>query len=232
MSLTRRNGASTLNLMTNTLNSPKVRAVLDRLFEGAAHDDENGPELEPGTWSTASARQLADACQAIYMPISEPGGRLLYALTRAARPATVVEFGTSFGISAAHLAAAVKDNGSGHVFTTELSPVKVAAAQANLQDAGLAEVVTVLPGDALETLSAVQGPVGLVFLDGWKDLCLPVLRLLEPRLAPGALVVADDVDSHAGMAGYLAYVRDPANGYVTIAFPVEDGLEVSCWTGA
>jgi predicted O-methyltransferase YrrM len=92
--------------------------------------------------------------------------------------------------------------------------------------------VTVLAGDALETLAAVQGPVGLVFLDGWKDLCLPVLRLLEPRLAPGALVVADDVDSHASMADYLAYVRDPANGYVTIAFPVEDGLEVSCWTGA
>jgi predicted O-methyltransferase YrrM len=218
--------------MTNTLNSPKVRAVLDRLFEGAAHDDENRLELEPGSWSTASARERADARQAIYMPISEPGGRLLYALTRAARPATVVEFGTSFGISTAHLAAAVTDNGTGHVLTTELSPVKIAAAQANLEGAGLADVVTVLPGDALETLAAVQGPVGLVFLDGWKDLCLPVLRLLEPRLAPGALVVADDVDSHASMADYLAYVRDPANGYVTIAFPVEDGLEVSCWTGA
>jgi predicted O-methyltransferase YrrM len=218
--------------MTNSLNSPKVRAVLDRLFEGAAHDDEHEPALEAGSWSTASASQLADACQAIYMPISGPGGRLLYALTRAARPATVVEFGTSFGISTAHLAAAVTDSGTGHVFTTELSPVKIAAAQANLADAGLADVVTVLPGDALETLSAVQGPVGLVFLDGWKDLCLPVLRLLEPRLAPGALVVADDVDSHASMADYLAYVRDPANGYVTIAFPVEDGMEVSCWTGA
>jgi predicted O-methyltransferase YrrM len=218
--------------MTNSLNSPKVRAVLDRLFAGAAHDDENEPALEAGSWSTASARQRADARQAIYMPISEPGGRLLYALTRAARPATVVEFGTSFGISTAYLAAAVTDNGTGHVFTTELSPVKIAAAEANLEDAGLAAVVTVLPGDALETLSAVHGPVGLVFLDGWKDLCLPVLRLLEPRLAPGALVVADDVDSHASMADYLAYVRDPAHGYVTIAFPVEDGMEVSCWTGA
>jgi predicted O-methyltransferase YrrM len=218
--------------MTNTLNSPKVRAVLDRLFEGAAHDDERETGLGAGSWSTASARQLADACQAIYMPVSEPGGRLLYALTRAARPAMVVEFGTSFGISTAHLAAAVTDNGTGHVLTTELSPVKIAAAQANLEDAGLADAVTVLPGDALETLAAVQGPVGLVFLDGWKDLCLPVLRLLEPRLAPGALVVADDVDSHASMADYLAYVRDPANGYVTIAFPVEDGMEVSCWAGA
>ena len=144
----------------------------------------------------------------------------------------MVEFGTSFGISTAYLAAAVADNGAGHLFSTELSPVKVAAAQANLEDAGLADVVTILPGDARETLAVVGGPVGLVFLDGWKDLCLPVLRLLEPALAPGALVVADDVDSHASMGDYLAYVRAPGNGYVSIGFPVEDGMEVSCWTGA
>jgi predicted O-methyltransferase YrrM len=67
----------------------------------------------------------------------------------------------------------------------------------------------------------------LVLLDGWKDLCLPVLRLLEDRLAPGALVVADD-NSFASMADYLSYVRNPANGYVTTDFPVEDGMEISC----
>jgi predicted O-methyltransferase YrrM len=57
-----------------------------------------------------------------------------------------------------------------------------------------------------------------------------VLRLLEPRLAPGALVVADDI-SFPSMAGYLAYVRDPARGYVSVAFPVADGMELSSWTG-
>ena len=118
------------------------------------------------------------------MPISEPGGRLLYALTRAARPATVVEFGTSFGISTAYLAAAVTDNGSGHVLTTELSPVKIAAAQANLEDAGLADVVTSSRATPWRPSPAFTGPVGLVFLDGWKDLCLPVLRLLEPGSRP------------------------------------------------
>jgi predicted O-methyltransferase YrrM len=91
--------------------------------------------------------------------------------------------------------------------------------------------VTILEGDALETLAGVPGPVGLVLLDGWKDLCLPVLRLLEPKLTPGALVAGDDTNGPA-MADYLAYIRDPANGYVTVAFPVEDGMEISCWTGA
>jgi predicted O-methyltransferase YrrM len=218
--------------MTDTLNTPRVRTVLDRLFQGAAHDDDNEPGIDAGTFAAADARQRADILQAVYMPISEPGGRLLYLLTRATRPATVVEFGTSFGISTVHLAAAVTDNGSGHVFSTELSPVKIAAAQANLADAGVARAVTILPGDALQTLGTVPGPIDLLFLDGWKDLCLPVLRLLEPRLSPGALVVADDVIAHPTMAGYLAYVRDPAHGYVTLTFPVEDGMEISCFTGA
>jgi predicted O-methyltransferase YrrM len=57
-----------------------------------------------------------------------------------------------------------------------------------------------------------------------------VLRLLEPRLAPGALIAADDT-TFARMAGYLAYVRDPANGYATVTFPVADGMELSTWTG-
>ena len=75
-----------------------------------------------------------------------------------------------------------------------------------------------------------DGPVGLVLLDGWKNLCLPVLRLLEPKLAPGALVVADDI-TFTSMADYLGYVRDPASGYVSVTFPVEDGMEISTWTG-
>jgi predicted O-methyltransferase YrrM len=75
----------------------------------------------------------------------------------------------------------------------------------------------------------VPGPVGLALLDGWKDLYLPVLHLLEPKLAPGALVAADDT-TFTTMADYLKYVRDPANGYVSVAFPVEDGMEISCWT--
>ena len=216
--------------MTDTLNASRVRSVLDRLFEGAAHDDERELDIDDAAFAAANARQRAELLQSVYMPISEPGGRLLYLLARATCPETVVEFGTSFGISTVHLAAAVADNGIGHVLTTEMSPVKIAAAQANLAEAGLDKVVTILPGDAMQTLDSVPGPIDLLFLDGWKDLCLPVLRLLEPRLSPRALVVADDVIDHPNMADYLAYVRDPAHGYVTLTFPVEDGMEVSCLT--
>jgi predicted O-methyltransferase YrrM len=215
--------------MTNTLASPRVQTVLDRLFAAADRDDERRPSLAPG-YRDAPAAARSEAAQDLYIPISAEAGQLLYALARAARPQTVVEFGTSFGISTIYLAAAVTDNGAGRVLSTELSQRKVEAATANLAEAGVGGAVTILAGDALETLADVAGPVGLVLLDGWKDLCLPVLRLLEPRLAPGALVVADDI-TFASMGEYLDYVRDPAHGYVTVAFPVEDGMEISCWTG-
>ena len=66
----------------------------------------------------------------------------------------------------------------------------------------------------------------------WPRTCLPVLRLLEPRLASGALVVAYDAQNHPNMADYLCDVRDPAHGYVSVLFPVEDGMELSCRTGS
>ncbi|MEU3920766.1 class I SAM-dependent methyltransferase, partial [Streptomyces sp. NPDC029004] len=155
------------------------------------------------------------------------GGQLLYNLVRAVRPATVIEFGTSFGISTLHLAAAVRDNGAGRVITTELSSDKIAAARRTFVETGLDDVITVLEGDARETLSGIDGSADFVLLDGWKDLCLPVLRLLEPQMKPGTLVVADDVDL-SSLQPYLDYVRSPENGYQSVTFPVEDGMEISC----
>ncbi|AEW99576.1 O-methyltransferase, family protein 3 (plasmid) [Streptantibioticus cattleyicolor NRRL 8057 = DSM 46488] len=56
-----------------------------------------------------------------------------------------------------------------------------------------------------------------------------MLRLLEPVLSPGALVIADDVDQGEGAPRpYLDHVRDPANGYRNVTFPVGDGMEISC----
>jgi predicted O-methyltransferase YrrM len=218
--------------MPNSLTLPPVRPVLDRLFLAAGEDDAHRVTVRqqyPNGLAGVSAREQADAYAELYIPVSPEGGRLLYTLVRASRPATVVEFGTSFGISTIHLAAAVRDNGTGRVISTELSAAKVAQARANLAEAGLADLVTVLQGDARETLAGLPGPVGFVLLDGWKDLYLPVLRLLEPSLPPGTLIVADDTISMADrMADYLSYVRDPANGYLSVSFPESDGLEITC----
>jgi predicted O-methyltransferase YrrM len=216
----------------NSLTSPPVRPVLDRLFQAADQDAAHWADMRqrhPDGFAAMSAREQADVYGELYIPVSPEAGRLLYTLIRASRPATVVEFGTSFGISTIHLAAAVRDNGTGRVVSTELHPAKVVRASANLAAAGLAAVVTILEGDARQTLAGLPGPVEFVLLDGWKNLYLPVLRLLEPRLTPGALILADDTVSMAAeMADYLSYVRDPAHGYLSIAFPESDGLEISC----
>jgi predicted O-methyltransferase YrrM len=215
--------------MANTLRTNQVSTVLNRLFAAAAHDDETPRWREPGvSWETATAQERADASESTYMPISPQGGDLLYILVRAKRPSTIVEFGTSYGISTIYLATAVADNGTGHVVSTELSAVKVVAARANLAEARVGDRVTILPGDAMSTLNDIPAPIDFVLLDGWKDLCLPVLWSLESRLAVGALIVADDINLPS-LSGYLDYVRHPANGYVSVAFPVEDGMEVSCW---
>ncbi|MGW3350465.1 O-methyltransferase [Nonomuraea rubra] len=209
---------------TNTLADPRVAAALERMFAEAGRDAARAVQGDQGTMT---AGELADAMAEIYMPISAEGGRLLYTLVRAARPATVVEFGTSFGISTLYLAAAVRDNGAGRVVTTELSKDKIAAARRTFAETGLDDVITVLEGDARDTLAGLSEPVGFVLLDGWKDLYLPVLRLLEPRLAPGTLVAADD-STFDSVRPYLDHVRDPANGYQSVSFPVEDGIEISC----
>ncbi len=200
------------------------------MFEQAEQDDDVAARMDaelPGGFEPLSPREQAEAAAEIYMPISAGGGALLYNLVRAVRPATVVEFGMSFGISTLYLAAAVRDNGAGRVVTTELSKDKIAAARRTFAETGLDDVITVLEGDARETLRELDGPADLVLLDGWKDLCLPVLRLLEPQLRPGTLVVADDVEL-SNLQPYLDYVRDPENGYHNVTFPVEDGMEISC----
>ncbi len=159
------------------------------------------------------------------MPISATGGELLYNLVRAVRPATVVEFGMSFGISTLYLAAAVRDNAAGRVITTELSKEKIAAARRTFTGAGLDDLITVLEGDACETLLDSKSP-RTSSLDGWKDHCLPVRGLLNCACVPDG-VEADDIDM-SGMQPYLDHVRNPQNGYRSVSFPVEDGMEISC----
>ena len=218
--------------MANTLQDPRIVAVLDRMYGEAQNQmsllrDKRGDFERP-----MSAQERAEAMGEFYIPVTPEAGRLLYALVRATRPATIVEFGMSFGISAIHLAAAVRDNGSGRVVTTELNAGKITAAKKTFVETGLDDVVTVLEGDALITLADLEGPVDFVLLDGWKDLYLPVIELLEPHLSPGVLVVADNANA-ADTQPYLDRVRNPGSGYVSFNFNVRDSdsMEISCRTG-
>jgi predicted O-methyltransferase YrrM len=227
----RRRGRHTLDNMATTLQEPRVATVLDTMYTESKAQMSRLRERGSDFNRPMTTAERTDAMSEFYIPVTPEAGRLLYSLVRATRPATVVEFGMSFGISAIHLAAAVRDNGTGRVVTTELSETKIAAAKQTFAETGLDDVITILEGDALTTLEGQEGPVEFVLLDGWKDLYLPVIKLLEPRLSTAALVIADNA-SAADMKPYLDYVRNPDNGYTSFNFLVResDSMEISCRT--
>jgi predicted O-methyltransferase YrrM len=209
---------------------PRAQRVLDQLYAAGEHADAPAVAALHRRAEGSEALDdlaLADALRHALLPVSRQAGRFLYLLARSTRAASIVEFGTSFGVSAIYLASALRDNGGGRLVTTELHPHKAAAARTHLAEAGLAKWVEVRQGDARQTLADLAGPFDLVLLDGWKHLYLPVLRLLEPRLRPGTLVVADNLSKFsAELAPYADHVRTGA-GYVSMAVPFEDQLELS-----
>jgi predicted O-methyltransferase YrrM len=219
--------------MANTLASARVAGLLAGLF---ATSDENDPQALARIKAEADAKHggqryapaLLPLFDEVYMPVPPEVGQLLYLLTRLRRPQTVVEVGTSFGVSAIHFAAALRDNGQGRLIAAELSKKKVEAARANLEAVGLGDLVELRAGDAFETLKSLDLKIDLLLLDGWKDGYLAMLKFLESKLAPGALVVGDDTKLFPDrLASYLAYVRDPESGYLSIDLPLGDGLELS-----
>ena len=150
-----------------------------------------------------------------FLAVSPAYGRFLYMTARACKATQIVEFGTSMGISTIYLATALRDNGGGHLISTELQPGKVVRARENLRAAGLDDLVDIREGDALETLGHLEGDVELLLIDGAMTLYLQVLKLVEPRLKSGAVVLAEN----AFEQGDLDYVRDSANGYLSLSLP-------------
>jgi predicted O-methyltransferase YrrM len=157
-----------------------------------------------------------------FLSVSPEFGRFLYMCARSCKANRIIEFGTSMGVSAIYMAAALRDMGRGVLIGTELEPSKAERAKANLTAAGLADFVEFRIGDARETLKpGVSGDIDMVMLDGAFTLYLPVLKLLEPYLKPGAIIIGENAFAQAG--GYLDYVRDPQNGYLSLPLSFDPG---------
>jgi caffeoyl-CoA O-methyltransferase len=186
----------------------RVRAVLRRLEEETAREDVEGVPV--------SVRSLQ---------IEPTSGALLFALCAAKVGCSVLEIGGSRGYSTIWLGAAARSQG-GQVTSLEADPLKLEASARNIADAGLGEVVSVIPGDAFESLAALSGPYDLVFLDAWKDDYEALFALARARVVIGGVVVADNVVSHQKLAAYSAARQaDPA--LVSVTIPLDNGLEVT-----
>ncbi len=172
----------------STLQEMRVQDTLSRLHLEASADL---PRIVKGFAASLGRGLRPHHMKDAYIAVGPGQGRLLYSLARGAHAQNIVEFGTSFAISTLYLGAAARDNG-GHVVTTEIEPDKCRTARTNIAAAGLSDVVTLLEGDALITLERHDGPIDLLFLDGWSDLYVPLLNLLAPRMRPAAMLVVDN----------------------------------------
>jgi predicted O-methyltransferase YrrM len=214
--------------MTAYITGERATQTLEALYRDAAesHQRGRGPQGTPGPRNGPPAhnneREFFHSMKHAYMAIGRQFGHLLYTLTRACNAKTVVEFGTSFGVSTIYLAAAIHDNGGGKIITTEYEPEKADQAKKNLAAAGLDKYVDFRVGDAMQTLPLdLPGEIDVLFLDGAKSMYIDVLKLLEPNLRRGAIITADNTD-HDGMQSFLQYIREPANGYTSSAVLTND----------
>ncbi|MCV9939291.1 class I SAM-dependent methyltransferase [Boseaceae bacterium BT-24-1] len=216
-----------------TLTAAPLAPLLDQLFEQASAAPNpalvgfSREERERLMRSKTEYLDLYGRLKDLWLPVSRETGLLLYMLARSSRARAIVEFGTSFGISTLHLAAALRDNGGGRLVTTEFEPAKVARAREHLNAGGLADLVEIREGDALKTLKAdLPEQVDLLLLDGAKPLYPDILGLVESSLRPGSLVVADNADDSPE---YLQRVRAPGSGYLSV--PFAEDVELSMRLG-
>jgi predicted O-methyltransferase YrrM len=212
--------------MQDTLTTPPVAPLLERLYADADRTMQTLRQMFGALSKEERLARMSDPnpdyrafftkVKDVHMAVAPATGTLLYMLARGNGARAIVEFGTSFGISTIHLAAALRDNGGGKVIGTELEPSKLAHARANLAEAGLADLVDIREGDALETLSRdLPDTIDFVLLDGHKPLYGKVLALVAPRLRAGSYLIADNADA---CPDYKSLVRAPGSGYLSIPF--------------
>jgi predicted O-methyltransferase YrrM len=199
------------------ITTAQVTKLLEELYADAQRNDPSARRSAMDTESEDdSVLGFYRSMRMAYMAIGWEFGRLLYGLARSVQADSIVEFGTTFGISTIFLASAIRDNGGGRLITTEFEPSKMARARKNLAAAGVEEWVEFRTGDARETLLDSPRDIDMIFLDGAKELYLDVLKLLEPQLRAGGIVASDNTD-HDGLEPFLSHVRSPSNGYISSA---------------
>ncbi len=155
---------------------------------------------------------------------------MLRILVESSRAKRGIEVGAATGFGAINMGIAFERTG-GHLYTLEIDPRMAQATRENLQKMGLEEVVTVVEGDALKTLGELRGQFDFIFIDALKQDYLKYLKLVEDKLVPGSVVVADNVIQSANaMKDYLDYVQNNPN-YDTViiraSMEKNDGMAIS-----
>ena len=187
------------------------RVVLDRLYA------EDAAQRAAGLPSSQRTRN-----------VDRETGEWLNLLIRATGAKNILEIGSSNAVSTILLADAARANG-GRVTGTEIIPARAAEANRNLAEAGLADVATVIAGNAQDTTEGLQGPFDLVFIDAEKDDYSAHLLAIIDRVRPGGLILADNVVSH-DVTAYQKLVRE-RDDLETVTVPLNRGIEFTLKLG-
>jgi predicted O-methyltransferase YrrM len=187
----------------------RVKEVLARL------EEQDRLEREQGLPASQRSRQVPPTT-----------GRFLFSLAASQAGIEVLEIGGSRGYSTIWLAAGARVLG-GRVVSLEHDPVKIAAWRENITAAGLEEWAEIVEGDAFDTLRATEDVFDLVFLDAEKEQYEELFHLARRLLEPGALVVADNVTSHAEDLAAYSDARQSDPTLVSVTVPLDRGLELT-----
>jgi caffeoyl-CoA O-methyltransferase len=187
----------------------RVRGVLQRL------EQEDAAERAEGVPREQRARQVARTT-----------GQFLFAFVAPQTDCEVLEIGGSRGYSTIWLAAGARYLG-GRVLSLEADPAKCGAWRRNVAEAGLEDWAELVEGDAFETLPQIDDVFDLVFLDAEKDDYEPLFVIARTKLEPGAVVIADNVLSHAETLAAYSKARQADLTLESVTVPLDRGLEIS-----
>jgi predicted O-methyltransferase YrrM len=161
------------------------------------------------------------------LAVSEEDGRFLRVLVASTGAKRVLEIGAASGYSAIWMGLAVRQTG-GKVVTIEYDPARAREAFANIQRAGLQDVVQVIPGDAFQEIPKLQGNFDLVFLDAWKPDYKKFFDLVFPRVNAGGLFLAHNVINKKNeMKDFLTVIQTHPQAVTTIVSPGFEGISIT-----
>jgi predicted O-methyltransferase YrrM len=186
-------------------------------------------EAEHNQLKVLSPKERGKCRDEMMLAVGFQTGEFLNMLIKIQAGKRILEIGTSVGYSTIWLAEAARING-GHLTTLECVAAKQLQAMENIRRAGLEDFVDFQLGDALKLLENLPGAWDFVFLDIWKDLYIPCFDRFYKKLAPGAIVVADNMtfppDFRAIMKDYQEYVRSKPD-LDSIEIDIGQGLELT-----
>ncbi|KAE9398031.1 putative O-methyltransferase [Gymnopus androsaceus JB14] len=178
-----------------------------------------------------------------FIALDEDKCHFIYQLIRATGATNIIEAGTSFGVSTIYLALAVAENkkrsngaqskGPG-VIATENEPSKAATARKHWAQCGpeVEAEIDLREGNLLETLSKdLEHDVDFLLLDIWTPLALPTLKLIQPKLRPGAVILSDNTITAAkGYKELMDYFKALDSDFRTLTLPYSGGLEMTVYS--